>query len=104
MYGAGAFDEGEDGASTVQDINTLLSWDHTWSPWISTELEYQILDREYKATEREDDRTAFGAAVVYSYDRWADFKLGYRRSDNDSSISDNDYQRNVYLLIVELSL
>ncbi|WP_022963944.1 outer membrane beta-barrel protein [Halopseudomonas pelagia] len=99
-----AFDEGDDGASTVQDINTLLSWDHTWSPWISTELEYQILDREYKATERQDDRTAFGAAVVYSYDRWADFKLGYRRVDNDSNISDNDYQRNLYLLIVELSL
>lgn len=99
-----AFDEGEDGASTVQDINTLLSWDHTWSPWISTELEYQILDRDYKATARQDDRTAFGAAVVYSYARWADFKLGYRRTDNDSTLSENDYQRNVYLMIVELSL
>lgn len=99
-----AFDEGDDGASTVQDINTLLSWDHTWSPWISTELEYQILDREYKAIDREDDRTAFGAAVVYTYDRWADFKLGYRRVDNDSTSADNDYKRNLYLLIVELSL
>jgi hypothetical protein len=99
-----AFDEGDDGASTVQDINTLFSWDHTWSPWITTELEYQILDREYEATLREDDRTAFGASVVYSYDRWVDFTLGYRRTNNDSTVSENDYKRNVYLLIVELSL
>jgi polysaccharide biosynthesis protein VpsM len=99
-----AFDEGEDGASTVQDRTTVLNWQHEWTARISTELEYQLSNRDYKATTREDDLTAYGIGVSYSLYRWADVTLGYRRSNNDSSLRDESYQRNVYLLSVNLSL
>lgn len=99
-----AFDEGDDGASTVQDISTVLNWTHEWNPWISSELEYRVADREYKATEREDDIQAYGVALTYSPDRWIDFTLGYRFVENDSNVAIASYDRNVYMLTVDMSL
>lgn len=99
-----AFDEGEDDASTVEDVTTILSWTHGWTPRISTEIEYQYSDREYKASNREDERTAYSVGVNYAFDRWADITLGYRRSDNDSTRYYNNYERNVYLLSLNMSL
>lgn len=98
------FDEGEDAASTVQDVTTLLTWEHEWNYRISTELLFQYSDRDYKASEREDELTAYGIGVTYALDRWADITLGYRRSENDSTFRNNTYDRNVYLLSVNLSL
>lgn len=99
-----AFDEGEDDSSTVEDVTTALSWTHGWTPRISTEVEYQFSDREYKASDREDERTAYSVGVNYAFDRWADITLGYRRSENDSSRYFNSYERNVYLLSLNMSL
>ncbi len=99
-----AFDEGDDGASTVQDISTVLNWTHEWNPWISSELEYRMADREYKATEREDDLQSYGIALTYSPDRWIDLTLGYRFVENDSNLSIASYDRNVYMLTVDMSL
>lgn len=102
-----AFDEGDDGASTVQDMSTVLTWTHEWNPWISSELEYRMADREYKREvtgDREDDLQAYGASLVYSPDRWIDLTLGYRHVTNDSSLEAASYDRNVYLLTVDMSL
>jgi polysaccharide biosynthesis protein VpsM len=108
-----AFDEGDgriveavggNRTATVQDRTTVLSWEHEWTSRISTELEYQLSNRDYKATAREDDLTAYGLGVSYSLYRWADVTLGYRRSHNDSTLRDKSYKRNVYLLSVNLSL
>ncbi|UAW98034.1 outer membrane beta-barrel protein [Halopseudomonas nanhaiensis] len=99
-----AFDEGDDGASTVQDVSTVLNWTHEWNPWISSELEYRMADREYKATEREDDIRAYGVGLTYSPDRWIDFTLGYRFVENDSNVAIASYDRNVYMLTVDMSL
>lgn len=98
------FDEGEDAASTVQDVTTVVTWEHDWNYRISTELLFQYSDRDYKASAREDELTAYGIGVTYALDRWADVTLGYRRSENDSTFRNNTYDRNVYLLSVNLSL
>ncbi|GGK05554.1 outer membrane beta-barrel protein [Pseudomonas matsuisoli] len=99
-----AFDEGDDGASTVRNQTTSLGWKHEWSPFIRTELEYRLADREYKSSGRNDDLTGYGAGVIYSPVRWVDVSLGYRRLDNDSNDARRDYTRNIYLLGLELSL
>ncbi|HDZ57869.1 MAG TPA: DUF560 domain-containing protein [Pseudomonas xinjiangensis] len=105
-----AFDEGEDAAATVERMTTVLSWEHEWTSRISTELEYLFSDRDYKDREelplgdREDELTAYGIGVNYALDRWVDLTLGYRRSENDSTLRNNTYDRNVYLLSVNLSL
>ena len=99
-----SFDEGEDGASTVQDTTTRLGWEHEWSAFISSELFYRYSERDYKATERQDDRTSYGLEMTYSPLRWADVSLGYRHTENDSSVREKSYDRNIYQLSLSLSL
>ncbi|MCQ2028720.1 outer membrane beta-barrel protein [Stutzerimonas zhaodongensis] len=99
-----AFDEGDDGASTINDWTTLASWEHDWTSRIATELNYRFSDREYEGINRDDERTSYGAGVIWSPDRWIDVKLSYLRTENDSSLSSESYDRNVYLLSFDLSL
>ncbi|WP_404440486.1 outer membrane beta-barrel protein [Stutzerimonas chloritidismutans] len=99
-----AFDEGDDGASTINDWTTLATWDHEWTSRIATELQYRFSDREYEGINRDDERTAYGAGVTWSPDRWIDVTLSYLRTENDSSLSSETYDRNVYLLSFDLSL
>ncbi len=99
-----AFDEGDDGASTINDWTTIASWDHEWTSRISSELLYRFSDREYEGINRDDERTGYGAGVTWSPDRWVDVTLSYLRTENDSSLSSETYDRNVYLLSFDLSL
>ncbi len=99
-----AFDEGDNGASTINDWTTLATWDHEWTSRVSTELLYRFSDREYKGINRDDERSGYGAGVTWSPDRWADVTLSYLRTENDSSLSSRTYDRNVYLLSFDLSL
>jgi len=99
-----AFDEGDDGASTINDWTTLASWEHEWTSRISTEVLYRFSDREYKGLDRDDERTSYGAGVTWSPDRWIDVTLSYLRTENDSSMSWETYDRNVYLLSFDMSL
>ncbi|MCQ4257581.1 outer membrane beta-barrel protein [Stutzerimonas stutzeri] len=99
-----AFDEGNDGASTINDWTTLASWEHEWTSRIATELKYRFSDREYEGINRDDERTAYGAGLIWSPDRWIDVTLSYLRTENDSSLASENYDRNVYLLSFDLSL
>lgn len=99
-----AFDEGDDGASTINDWTTLATWEHEWTSRIATELKYRYSEREYEGINRDDERTSYGAGVIYSPDRWIDVTLSYLRTENDSNLAVETYDRNVYLLSFELSL
>jgi hypothetical protein len=99
-----AFDEGDDGASTIADQSNTLSWRHEWTSRIRSDLDYRYSDREYKGIERDDQQTSYGLGLTYSPDRWIDVTLGYRHTDNDSSLRTESYTRNIYLLSLGLSL
>jgi len=99
-----AFDEGDDGASTINDWTTIATWNHEWTSRISSELLYRFSDREYEGINRDDERTGYGAGLTWSPDRWIDVTLSYLRTENDSSLSWETYDRNVYLLSFDLSL
>ena len=99
-----AFDEGDDGASTINDWTTLATWEHEWTSRIATELKYRFSDRDYEGIGRNDDRTSYGAGVTWSPDRWVDVTLSYLRTENDSNLRSETYDRNVYLLSFDLSL
>ncbi|MDB6050926.1 MAG: hypothetical protein JWR17_3672 [Pseudomonas sp.] len=98
------FEEGDDGASTIHDTSTRLGWRHTWTPWISTEVNYRYADLRYLGVGRDDTLNTYGASVIYSATRWADVTMGYQRWKNDSNDSDQTYTRNVYLMSIGLSL
>lgn len=99
-----AFDEGDDGASTIAEQSARLGWEHEWSTRIRSELYYRYTEREYKGIDRDDDRNAYGLSLIYSPRRWIDLTLGYRYQDNDSTLRSESFTRNVYLLGVALSL
>jgi hypothetical protein len=42
--------------------------------------------------------------MTYSPLRWADVSLGYRHTENDSSVREKSYDRNIYQLSLSLSL
>lgn len=99
-----AFDEGDDGASTIADRTSSLSWRHQWTAYVRSDLDYRYSDREYKAIDRDDQLNSAGLGLTYSPDRWIDLTLGYRRTHNDSSLREESYTRHLYQLSVELSL
>ncbi|WP_312141330.1 outer membrane beta-barrel protein [Stutzerimonas nitrititolerans] len=99
-----AFDEGDDGASTINDWTTEATWDHEWTSRIATELKYRYSEREYEGIDRDDDRTSYGVGVTYSPDRWIDVGLSYLRTENDSTLDWRTFDRNIYMLSLELSL
>lgn len=99
-----AFDEGDDGASTINNWTTLATWEHEWTSRISTELLYRYSDREYKGIDRDDKRTSWGAGVTWSPDRWVDVTLSYLHTENDSNVRRESYDRNIYLLSFDLRL
>lgn len=99
-----AFDEGNDDASTIQNQTSLLAWQHEWSARIRTDLDVRYSDLEYKAIDRDDELWSYGVGLTYSPDRWIDMTLGYRFTDNDSTLPTESYERNVYLLSFNLSL
>lgn len=99
-----AFDEGDDGASTIAEQSARLGWEHHWSARIRSDLYYRYAEREYKGIERDDDRNTYGLSLVYSPRRWVDLTLGYRHQDNDSTLRSESYTRNIYTLGVALSL
>lgn len=99
-----AFDEGDDDAATIRDQTTRLGWEHEWSTRIRTDLDVRYSDREYKASERDDELWSYGVGLTYSPDRWIDVTLGYRFTDNDSTLAIKSYERNIYQLSLNMSL
>lgn len=99
-----AFDEGDYGASTINDWTTVATWEHAWTSRISSELLYRYSDRDYKGLDREDERTSYGVGMTWSPDRWIDVTLSYLHTENDSTFSRETYDRNVYLLSFDMSL
>jgi hypothetical protein len=99
-----AFDEGDDGATTVHDTTSTLAWKHEWTSRIATDLNYRYSDRKYEAVERTDKRSSYGVGVTYAMSRWLDIGLGYRHLKNDSSLDTEGYVRNIYMVSFDVSL
>lgn len=100
-----AFDEGDDGASTVHVTSSRLGWRHTWSGFFATDVSYRHANREYLGTGgREDRLDVAGVDLIYTATRWAEVSLGYHRWDNDSNVNTEDYVRNIYMLGLKLAL
>jgi hypothetical protein len=58
----------------------------------------------YEGQDRDDDLLSAGLELIYSPRRWLDVSLGYRYRDNDSTVPDERYQRNIYRISVAGSL
>lgn len=92
----------DDGAVKLQ--STTLGWKHYWKSHLYSDLSYTRMDLEYLDSDREDELNSMGVSLTYEARRWLDVSLGYRYSENDSSLSSESYERNIYALTFNASL
>lgn len=90
--------------SSYKTEDTSLAWKHQWMDRLYSEVEYRRLDRKYQNISRDDKIDQYGLGLTYQARRWLDVGLGVSHRDNNSSVSDFSYKRNVYALTFNASL
>lgn len=100
------FDEGSDGADSIETRATTLAWNHTWSERISSNLSYTRSDQEFDRplNPREDTLDTISLGLSYKLRRWLDVGVGYKYTENDSTQPGKSYQRNLYGVTLDASL
>ena len=88
-YGSGLY---------VNSQSYNLSWLHSWSGRLRSELLVGIVEDVYEDSDRTDDRNFWGAQVGYDYAPWLAFDLGYRYRENDSTFDEVNYKQNSLFL------
>ncbi len=98
------FDEGDNGASTIESRNYTLGWEHDWSSYLTSKVSYSDTSRDYQDISRQDDLNNIGLGLTYKARRWLDVGIGYTYSENDSDVAGESFERNVFALTVNASL
>jgi polysaccharide biosynthesis protein VpsM len=99
--------EEADAADDGRDVESVsLAWNHSWSDRLSSEASVSMSERDYLGTgvSRSDDLDEYRIGLNYEARRWLSLNLGYTYSDNDSNIAVQDWDRNLVLLTVLMSL
>lgn len=100
-----ALDEGDEGtASAVKTRNYRVAWEHKWRERISSEISYDWSTNDYQDYPRSDDRSTLGVGLTYKLRRWLDLSFRYRRLENDSTMEEESYKRNIFTFSVTGSL
>ena len=99
-----AFDEGYDGASVIKSQGFDASWKHYWLERLYSEVSYSMTEKKYQDITRTDDLQTFGLGLTYEARRWLDIGVGYKYSENDSSLRGESYERNIVGVSVTGSL
>lgn len=96
--------EGDDGASSIKQTLASVGWEHYWLTRFSTTLRYARENQDYQDIDRKDKINTYGLSAKYQVRRWMDVSLGYSHSKDDSTLSEESFTRNIYLLSFAFSL
>ncbi|GAA0691867.1 hypothetical protein GCM10009104_18560 [Marinobacterium maritimum] len=99
-------DEGSDGADGedyIETTRTSLNWNHEWSSYLSSDVNYAFTDEQYE-TDREDETSEFAIGLNYDLRRWATVGVGYKYKDVDSNVASERYDNNVYQVKLTMGL
>jgi hypothetical protein len=99
-----SLDEGDDGASSIDNLSTTLGWEHRWLERLSTHVSYTRSDQNYQNIDRDDKVDVFDLGVSYKMRRWLGVAVSYKHAQDDSNAANESYQRNIYLFSVTASL
>jgi hypothetical protein len=72
-----------------------LSWLHSWSGRLRSEIKVGMIDDTYEDSLRDDDRVYWGAQIGYDYASWLALEAGYDYRENDSTFDLVNYERNL---------
>lgn len=90
------------GASGALKREAILSVDHAFRRWLigSASVSYGTYD--YRGIDRNDDKLGFSASLTYYPSRYMALKGEYRRESYHSSVPNQDFTSNIYLLNLKL--
>jgi hypothetical protein len=91
---------------TIVSTRNLLTWSHSWSRRVRTQILAGWTHDDYRGegVTRDDDTGSLGLRLYYQFRRWLRFGAEYTYTDRDSSDSVFDYQRNTFSLTLSATL
>lgn len=78
-----------------------IAWDHDWTSRIRSNVGYRFGTDDYKGTDREDDLQYADINLSYKVARSTLLRGSWAFEDRDSSVVGQDYDRNVYKLMLD---
>jgi len=80
------------------------SWQHDWNEKVTSTLNYSYVREEYTGFERLDNSNNLYADINYKFKRWVDVALYIEYTDQDSTLENIIYDKNVVGLDFTFSL
>jgi len=102
-----SIDEGSATENHIESTVTNLTWDHAWSEYVSSDINYSYSNKEYFGDSnngREDDIDSINLGMSYKLKRWLDVGVYYKYTDTESNDAASVYDRNLVGMTVDLSL
>lgn len=98
-------DEGSVTENFIETTNAEVAWKHNWSPYLSHEVSLGRLEEDYdNAIGRKDETDQLEVGLSYEFRRWLTAGVTYRYRDRDSSIQVRNFDSNLYLLNLVVTL
>ncbi|MGB0664068.1 MAG: outer membrane beta-barrel protein [Pontibacterium sp.] len=88
----------------IDSATYSLTWDHTWSDVVSTNVAYSLTNDDYLDAGRKDDTNSFTVGANYELKRWLSVGVGYTHTDVESTLAGSSSTKNVVSLTLQGSL
>jgi polysaccharide biosynthesis protein VpsM len=94
---------GDAAASSMRTTVLGVDWNHDWSGRLTSTIGLSDTRDKYD-TGRDDTTQNFNAGVSYELRRWLDVGFRYDYEDRDSTLDTETWDRNRYMLLLNMSL
>lgn len=97
--------EGSVTENFIKATNTSLTWNHSWTSYLSSDINIMRIKEDYDNVEqRQDDTDQLGLNLTYEFRRWLKAGIGYTYRERDSNVAIRSFDHNVYMLNLDMSL
>ena len=88
----------------IEAQDTSLTWMHAWSDVLNSTITVAFGEDEYANNNRQDDREIISLGLSYDWKRWITVGASYRMQERDSNQGQFDYDKNVFMINLDMSL
>jgi len=99
------FNESTGIGDTTETTDYSAAWSHDWTSRTSTGVNLSYIEDEYQGgSTREDETFGLSLNASYQFRRWLGVNAVYNYTDRDSNTSNQEYDRNQFMLNFLLTL
>ncbi|UTW10622.1 outer membrane beta-barrel protein [Marinobacterium rhizophilum] len=97
-------DEGSVEENFIETTTTSLNWNHAWSSYLSTDVNFSHTEEDYdNVANRQDEKDSIALGLNYEMRRWLSLGLGYKYTERDSNVAAENFDRNLVQASATLS-